>query len=106
MRHFMQTLMWLIVLLPAAAGGRDLAGQARSLGMPEEERPNPSNNPVNADGTLRIMVAFRLCVDEQGVIACLEPLPEQNPALVKSYTPPNKGDLRIYTTGSNGLKKA
>lgn len=39
---------------------------------------------TDADGKIRLSAAFRFCLDTQARIACLEPLPNQNPALVNA----------------------
>lgn len=68
----------LLFSLPCLAADR-LAGQMRSLPMPPIERVDH-----DADGKLRMSAAFRFCLDAEARIRCLEPLPDQNPALVNS----------------------
>lgn len=73
---------WLLLLacaLPTLAAAQQLAGQARSLPPPVDEEIIR-----DANGTVHVGVGFRLCVDATGRIACLEPLPDQNPALVNA----------------------
>lgn len=68
------TLVFAGVSAPVAA---QMLGQFRTLPpLPDEEVIR------DADDKVRISVGFKLCVDARGQIACLEPLSDQNPAVV------------------------
>lgn len=74
-----RSLLLLLGMAPFAVFAQSLSGQARSLPPPVEYEVIKDH-----DGKTRTVVAFRLCLDPDGRIACLEPLPDQNRKMVNA----------------------